>query len=322
MINKLDLIDKKILSELDINARQSNSAIGKKVNLSKQSVQYRIDKMIKSEIINGFYTVIDVCKLGYLYCRVALEIENINKQIEKEIIEYCLNNNKIGWIIKLDGKWDLSAILNVRNNNEIKEVIDDLLKRFANNIKKYDVSVANRVEHYFNRFLTKSKDSSFIYIGDSKNQVELDSTDKKILSILNENARIKLVDLAKKINKSYKVITYRIKLLQQKGVIKAFKVNLNYKKLGYTHYKFFLFLKNFDTKKIDLLKNYIRNNMHTIFITEAIGLADLEFEILMPSYEDYHDFVEDLRDKFSDTIKSYNSLILYKFFRLNYLPNL
>ena len=47
----LDVKDKKILAELDTNARQSNSQIGKKVKLSKEVIKYRIDKMIEAGII-------------------------------------------------------------------------------------------------------------------------------------------------------------------------------------------------------------------------------------------------------------------------------
>ena len=44
---ELDLKDKKILFELDFDARQSYSEIAKKVRLSKQVVEYRIKKSRK-----------------------------------------------------------------------------------------------------------------------------------------------------------------------------------------------------------------------------------------------------------------------------------
>jgi len=45
MTYELDLKDKKILYELDINSRQPNSEIAKKVGLSKQIVGLRIKKL-------------------------------------------------------------------------------------------------------------------------------------------------------------------------------------------------------------------------------------------------------------------------------------
>ena len=51
-MNKLDKSnltwkEKKILSELDANARQSASSIGKKINTSKQVVKYNLERMKK-----------------------------------------------------------------------------------------------------------------------------------------------------------------------------------------------------------------------------------------------------------------------------------
>ena len=44
-MTKLDLKDRKILYELDLNCRQSNSQIGKKVGLKRDVVAYRIKKL-------------------------------------------------------------------------------------------------------------------------------------------------------------------------------------------------------------------------------------------------------------------------------------
>ena len=46
MPNELDLKDRKILYELDINSRQSNSEIAKKTGLSKQVIGLRIKKLV------------------------------------------------------------------------------------------------------------------------------------------------------------------------------------------------------------------------------------------------------------------------------------
>ena len=51
-IEKLDLKDRKILYQLELNCRQSNTQIGKKVGLSKDVITYRIKRMEEKGIIN------------------------------------------------------------------------------------------------------------------------------------------------------------------------------------------------------------------------------------------------------------------------------
>ena len=68
----IDLKDRKILYQLDLNCRQSNTQIGKKVGLSKEVVNYRINRMEKEGIIIRYWTEIDLFKLGYNIFRIYI----------------------------------------------------------------------------------------------------------------------------------------------------------------------------------------------------------------------------------------------------------
>ena len=89
---KLDLKDKKILYELDLNSRATLNEIAKKVGLSKQVVDYRLKNLIKESAIKQFYTVINFSKLGYTQYKLYLKFQNVNPETEKEIIAYWVNN--------------------------------------------------------------------------------------------------------------------------------------------------------------------------------------------------------------------------------------
>ena len=61
-MEKLDLKDRKILYELDLDSRQLFRAIGKKVGLSKDVVNSRVKKMHGRGIIKGYYAVVYFAK--------------------------------------------------------------------------------------------------------------------------------------------------------------------------------------------------------------------------------------------------------------------
>ena len=61
---KIDLKDRKILYELDLDCRQSNTQIGKKVGLTRDVVAYRIKRMEEEGVITNFWTAINTFKLG------------------------------------------------------------------------------------------------------------------------------------------------------------------------------------------------------------------------------------------------------------------
>ena len=118
----LDLKDKKILLELDFNARQSNSEIAKKVGLSKQGVDYKIKNMISKGIITGFYPVINITKLGYYYCRLFIKFQNLTKNKEEEIFSYFKAHKRINWIVKFYGTYDVVMASYVKSVSEFKGI--------------------------------------------------------------------------------------------------------------------------------------------------------------------------------------------------------
>src|SRR3989344_5775270 len=103
----LDVKDKKILYQLDINARQSASEIGKKVGLSKQVVAYRISKLAETGIIQKFYAVYDTSKLGFATYKIFLRLQNVDVKRQSEIIGYIKNHQNIQFFMSCDGMFDL-----------------------------------------------------------------------------------------------------------------------------------------------------------------------------------------------------------------------
>jgi len=77
MTDNLDLKDRKILYELDLNARQSDSEIAKKVGLTRDSVRYRINKLVENGYINYFMTLLNSMKLGYDWYRTFFKFQNL-----------------------------------------------------------------------------------------------------------------------------------------------------------------------------------------------------------------------------------------------------
>ena len=53
-MQELDSKDYKIIYYLFLNSRESLSALGKKVSLPKTVVKYRIDRLVKENIIQNF----------------------------------------------------------------------------------------------------------------------------------------------------------------------------------------------------------------------------------------------------------------------------
>ena len=103
----IDLKDRKILYELDLNCRQSNAQIGKKVGLSREVVKYRIQRMEKAGIIINQWTAVDTYRLGYQVFRAYINFQDITKDVKDKIIQYFVNCRDTWGVISFKGDFDV-----------------------------------------------------------------------------------------------------------------------------------------------------------------------------------------------------------------------
>jgi len=65
--------------------------------------------------------------------------------------------------------------------------------------------------------------------------MELDQTDRSLLSTLQRDCRIPLQEVAKKLGVPKSTVHYRIKKLEQEGVIEGYHARVNAAQLGYDY---------------------------------------------------------------------------------------
>ena len=318
---KLDLKDKKILFELDFNSRISYSQLARKVGLSKQGVEYKVNNLIKKGVIKGFYPVINVPKLGYIYCRLLVTLQNLTKDKHKKIVNYLTNHNKVFWLFQMQGIYDLLIVIWARSVTEFKDFIEELENKFGENIKRKTETITTDVIHFQHRYLLGIEKTGEIHIKETSERIGIDKLDKKILNILCSNARISVVDISKKVNESAKVVAYRIKKLEKKKLIEGYRPIINHNKISHTYYKVFISLNKISKQELNVLKSYIKKNPLIIYIVGGIGLpADLDIEMMVKSNQQLFDFIEDIKFKFPMLIGEYQTVIFMDTLKVKYLP--
>lgn len=317
---RIDKKDRKILLELDFNSRQSDTELAKRVGLSKQGVNYRINNLIKNEIINGFYPVIDNIKLGYIYCRVFMKLQNLTKDKEEKIITELKKEKRISWMLEAEGSYDILFACWMKNLAEFKRFIRELISKYSHYIKDEKESIGIRVIHYQYRFLLGTEKIKKLVFEETPVRIKLDGLDEQILRVLCENARAPLVEMANKLKISPKVLAYRIKNLEKKGIILGYRPLINHSLLGYSHYKILFHLMNVTKENFETFRRYLENNPKVIYIIDEIGICNIDVEAMFESERDYFDFMKELKFKFPTLIKDYETLIGMETLKINYLP--
>lgn len=314
---KLGLKDWKILSELDIDCRRSDSEIGRAVGLSQQVVGYRISKLVKSGVIRQFYAVVDVTKLGYSIYKVYFKLQNMGREKEDELRIFLLNHRNVLWAGSCDGAWDLSMTLVARTEMELDGALRELLGRFGANILYKTVLLVVEAPHFLRGPDAWAKTLNF---GRSDENVALDDIDKGILAIVSTKARMPYVEIAEKAGITIDVVKYRMKKLAENGILKGFRIWVDTELVGKRFYKLLLSLQNASREREVALLEYCRANPSVTYALKTIGAWDMEMEFQADGHRAFHDEVAGLRDAFHDIIRSYEPLPVFEEYKFNYWP--
>src|SRR3989344_8480673 len=103
MVRKLDKVDRKILLELDTNARATYQQIGKKLGIGKNNVQYRIKRLQEDKVIKKFVTQFSIGKLGLFLGKIYMQLSGLNQKTEHELYNHLLKDKRISWVAKSEG---------------------------------------------------------------------------------------------------------------------------------------------------------------------------------------------------------------------------
>ena len=122
---------------------------------------------------------------------------------------------------------------------------------------------------------------------------ELDNIDKMIITMLQENARMSLKEIAQKVYLSSPAVSARIDTLVQNGYIEGFHARINPIKLGY-HIKAFINLEVSPIDKKDFYP-YINSCKNVVECNCVTGDYSMLLEVLFPSTDELDQFIGELQ---------------------------
>ncbi len=313
----LDNTDRRIMYALDVNSRASVSEIAKKLKLDKNLVNYRINRLAEKNVLLGFYTIVDIARLGFEQFRVYFKYQNTDLEKEKEMLDFIVDNPHGWWVGSIDGKWDLGILMWAKGIYEFKDFWDGFMKKYRKFIHRHEVTVYTGLYHFSHAYLNPEKvgEKAMQFIG-SKEKTTISRNEEKVLRVLAENARMPTVEIAKKAGLTPIIAKYAIKKLTKKGVIKGFRAFYNYNLLNLVQYKVNFNLV--DLNQYDKLLDFAKENPNVIYVDQTIGNGDFEIELLVENHEKFKKIMQEIKSNFSEIIQDYDYFIYSKVHKIRY----
>jgi len=152
-LSKIDNLDVRILSSLLNNCRESDRQIGQKIGLSGVAVKSRINKMLKSKLIEKFTLKIEPHLLGYNVIYLVTTGQDVNeivKQVklvgEPFFIVPCVGGiSACGIVVKGEVEQKIAIINNLLKEVRILNIFEAEDAGIKSNLTKTDLDVIEQL---------------------------------------------------------------------------------------------------------------------------------------------------------------------------------
>ncbi|MBU0586620.1 Lrp/AsnC family transcriptional regulator [Candidatus Micrarchaeota archaeon] len=301
----LDIKDRKILSELDINARISLTELGKRVGLSKEAVHYRIKQLEGKGIIKFYQTTVNAGKLNFFSFRFFIKLKGDTPVKREEILQFLERDDRIQAVFEAEGIWDIFIWVVTKNASDITEVWTSLLSEYRNYIMDTDISIYGRgvyMPHWCIMESREARHGAKVFNSVRGEKLEIDQKDWMVLDALAANARASMRELAEISGMDARTFNERMKKMEKDGIIVSYRPVLGLDKLGIRYYKLHFSLQNISKEKFSELRNFICSHPNTVYFIESVGGWDMEAEVQVRTEEQFRDIISDTKDKFGEYI--------------------
>jgi Lrp/AsnC family transcriptional regulator, leucine-responsive regulatory protein len=315
-MERLDLKDKKILNEIEMNARMTHSQLAKKLKTSKQVIKYRIENLEKQNIIQGYFAIIDILKLGFTPHVLYFKFVNLTSQKEKQWHKQIDKHPAVMSSGKNAGAWDLTVVIKAKNNQELDKIYKEITNGKEDKIKKK--LITSQIEStYFTETVFHNKQGNEATTAGGELE-KIDETDEEIIVLLAKNCRTSLLDLSEKLNMSPNGVKERIKKLEQKKIIVGYKTKINYELLSFLHFRVFIHAKKMSKEFYEQIKQFLKQKGNIESISHFWGYADIDFRIHAKDIFELYQTIAELKDKFVENIVDVDSMIIVGWEGINY----
>ena len=318
--NSIDLLDRKILYLLGINARFSLSLIAKTLDKRVDIIKYRIGTMEKKGMISGYFSYINMQKLGFRSHIIMLKFRNFKNfdSIIKEIIEIP----DVYQLQKCGGQWDLRLYIHTLDNEEYKEVMAKIIQITQNSLMDYTIMenidqrfrslgfvIEERLVPKLKRNVRINKSSFFSEMNKIKDaKLQLDTKDIKIIGEIALNARLSIKDLSEKIGLAEPAVMNRLSNLVSHDYIQRFVPFIPYQNYGIQWFKILLKIKSNAEDKAMAFISKLPEVPQTI---KMIGDYNIQASIFVRNLDDLYSTLNNIRTILDDELLSYQILFIF-----------
>ena len=189
----MDPIDLQIVSELDLDGRQSFAMVARTLRLTRRTVQRRVAKMVESGFITSFEVLFDLSQLGLAdaVCNVRVRASYGSDSVRERLVRIPGVTEVLTFV---------GGVLVAQLAYSDREELEEILARVGAVEGVADID-----------YETGPKTSP---------SVHLTRSDWRLVRSLNHNARKEIIEVARDLSVSPRTVQRRLRFLESRGALR------------------------------------------------------------------------------------------------------
>ncbi len=320
---KLDAKDRKILAELFDDARAPFSVIARGVKLSKEAVNYRVKRLMRTGVLAGFNTVIDVKRLGWEMFFVYIRLRDIDVEKEREILGFLESHLNVAQLFRCMGSYDAIIKVFVRHHTDVDLMMKKVEGMFRDSFDHYDIDcIVEEAAVPFAFLYGRGREPQYVAKASAAStRVEVSDFELQMLKELAKNARLGVSEIARKIRAPVDDVKYHLRRLEKSGVILKYRPDTLPKKLGYNWYFLILKTSELSRQANNALESFLLGNPNVTYFYRTVRSSDVQVELRVMSSEKLNEVVMNLRGILKGFLKGAELLTILNEQKYTYFPD-
>jgi len=288
----MDKLDLRLMSELMRDSRIPVTRLAKKLGVSREVANYRLNKLRKGKVVLDFVTEIDLEKLGFIGAAIFIGVKAARQEEFRNFLDAC---PFVSWVAELSGEWGFGFSIYAKSNGELDEKFQRIYESFKDDIIDHRFTLHRRTTFFYEKYFGPMRVSAPRKTSVGK---KTDGIDKLILKELSRNSRLSSVELSKKLSLTPPAVIQRIRRLEVGGVIGKYSIFVDVSKLGLLQYSVFIVNKSVGVK--ERLAEYLASHPSVSYAAEYVGDPFVEFGVVVKDPYDLRRILQEIEGAFPD----------------------
>ena len=316
---KLHETDKRLLSYLYHHYREPLTKIAKACKLSREQVEYRLKKYETQGLIKKYLTIFNYYLLGYkefIVVWLKLDTTKKNKDLIRRELENMKNVVSTGDVL---GTYDLFVDFVFKTKQEFEEVFYSFLKKH-DEIKEESIFMTTFAEFFPMKQFGKIYDEKTYTLLNESKPIKISEKDLKVLKILEENGRARVIDIASKTGLSSELVVYKLKQFYKNKLILGTRIQFDMEKLGFYFGTLIIKLRDKTEKTKNKIKSFCKYHKYINALSLGVAEYDCIIQIFYKKEKEFRQTIKEINEKFRNEIEKSFILLIENEGKVKTLP--